>query len=406
MSGGPREVVLTGTGTVGPFGIGLEALAGALAAGEPLGRPIEAPAAYRAGRGARTAARVPPVDLGAWVSPREARRMSRPSCFATAAARMALESAALAPDGARGLDTAICLSTAFGPGVFTEQLISQILEEGPRAASPFLFTDCVASAPAGQVAIHLGARGANMTICQREAGPLLAVIEGALAVAHGHAACCLVGAVDEAGGILHVFLDRMRALARAARGVREAPRPMDRRRNGVLLGEGSTVVVLETPERARARGARVFARVRAWARAFDPTASRSSWGTGATGLAHTLRRALRSAGLDLASIGAIVSGASGSTDGDRLEARVLQELFGRRSLPPLVAPKAVTGEYGGHPIAAAVLATCGAEFARPRQCTQPDLDVRLHRGRLDAARVLVSGLAAGGAAAWLVLERA
>jgi 3-oxoacyl-[acyl-carrier-protein] synthase II len=324
--------------------------------------------------------------------------MSDLSQYAVAAARMAIEHAGLAD--VRGERTAVALSTALGPGGFTEQLARQILEKGGKAASPFLFTDCVANAAAGQVGIDLGARGPNLTICQREAGPLLALAQGRAEIAHGRADVCLAGAVDEIKPLVHALLDRFRALVRPEPHG-ELPRPFDVRRSGALAAEGATVLVLEESEKARARGARVLARVGPTARAFDATASRAGFGRDAAGLAATLDARL---GAQLAEVDCVISGASGTRAGDALEAAVL-----RRALPRpvrVLAPKAVHGEYGGGTLAAALLALAGGEFARPPACDQPDpaLGVRLGDGAGAPHRVLLSALAAGGVAAWTVLD--
>lgn len=180
-----REVVITGVGCLGPYGLGLDALRTALANGTALGKPIDRSAGYHRRNAATLVGACGPLDLSPWLSPQAARRMSDLSQYGIAAARMALQHAALAePPKER---TAVTIATAFGPGDFTEQLARQILEKGGKAASPFLFTDCVANAAAGQIAIDLGVRGANTTICQREAGPLLALAQGADDIARGRA---------------------------------------------------------------------------------------------------------------------------------------------------------------------------------------------------------------------------
>lgn len=405
MLSGP--VVITGLGTLSSAGVGREALAAALAAGLPRTLPIDHPPGYVRRGGVTVAARCAGLDLGRWLDAGRARRMSAPSRFAVAAARMALEDAGLPLRPGRGVRS-VAIATAFGAGVFTESLLTEIVTGGPRTASPFLFTDCVANAPAGQIAIDVQATGANATIVQREAGPLLALIEGAASVASGRSDACLVGHVDEVGPLAHAVLDRMGALCPPDADGRVRPRPFGARRRGFVFGEGATVVVLEQEPAVAERGGRALARVVAAARAFDATAPRADWGTGAQALASRLRAALDRAGVPVATIGGIVSGASGSVRGDRLEALVLRRLFGDR-LPPIVVPKAVTGEYGGGNLGAALLVLAGAPCASPTPASDldPDLALGLHEGPLpqDVRRVLVSGLASGGAAAWVVLER-
>jgi 3-oxoacyl-[acyl-carrier-protein] synthase II len=177
----------------------------------------------------------------------------------------------------------------------------------------------------------------------------------------------------------------------------------------VLAGEGASVCVLEREDTAAARGARPLARFAASGAAFDPTASVSDWGDGAASLGRALRAALARAGVRTASIDRIVSGASGARRGDRLEAATLAAVWDGQALPPVVTPKAVVGEFGGGLLAAAVLAAEGAPFGRLPACEtrDPDLAVAPHDGSPLPVpqRVLISALAAGGAAAWAVLER-
>jgi 3-oxoacyl-(acyl-carrier-protein) synthase len=268
----------------------------------------------------------------------------------------------------------------------------------------------VANAPAAQVAIACRATGPNVTITQREAGPILALARAAGDVAAGRVPCALAGAADEAPPIVHAVLDRFGSLAHAEEGLDERARPFDRRRNGFLLGEGAAVLVLEDEDAARGRGAPVLARVLAAGSAFDPTASRVSWGDGAAGLGAALRRVLERAGLRPEDVDLVVSGASGAVSGDRLEALTLRAAWGASPLPPVAAPKAVVAEYGGAALAAGVLAAGGDPLGPTAgfEVADPELGLVPHDGRPLAPprRTLVTALAAGGAAAWVVLERA
>src|SRR6185436_17348563 len=148
-------------------------------------------------------------------------------------------------------------------------------------------------------------------------------------VASGKAARALAGAVEEMTPLLHALLDRFGALARPGADGAELARPFDRRRDGFLAAEGATLVHLETEESALARGARPLARVLAWGSAFDPTAPRTGWGTGAGRLA-------------------------------------------RSPLRPVLVPKATVGEYGGGFLGAAVLAAGGAPFGPTPGFAEPD----------------------------------
>ncbi|HYX24554.1 MAG TPA: beta-ketoacyl synthase N-terminal-like domain-containing protein [Thermoanaerobaculia bacterium] len=399
----PSEpVVVTGLGTLGAWGGGSDRLAAALAAGSPLTSEVDRSAGYHLPGGARRACLVPPGQLAGWLSPAESRRMSPPSKLAVAASRMALRCAGLTAPEVE--EAAVVIATAFGPSAHTEVLLKQILLEGPESASPSLFMESVANAPAAQIAIVLKARGASVTVCQREAGPLLALGLGARELAAGRARRVLAGAVDEMIPLLHALLDRFGALTRE-----EVARPFDRRRSGFLAGEGAAAVVLESEAGVAARGGRSLARVLAWGNGFDPTAPPSGWGRGHRSLARSLRRTLERAGLRPADVDLVVSGASGAREGDRLEAEVLRALWEGVPLPPVAAPKAVMGEYGGGHLAAAVLAAAGSAVGPTPGFGEPDPGlgiIPLDGSPLEPPGVvLATGLAAGGAGAWVVLGK-
>jgi len=399
--------VITGLGVVGAHGIGRASLEEALRSGRPLASEVDRSAGYHETGSSRLGALVPKLDFANWLPPAEARRLSVPSRFAVVAARMALEDAGVtAIDGRR---VTVVLATAFGALLFTEKLVRQILEEGPESAQPFYFSECVANAAAARVAIALGARGANVTITEREAGPLLALARGAQEVREGRADLAIAGSADELTALLHALLDRFRSTARAGRGRDEAARPLDAARNGVLAGEGASVCVIEREDDARTRGARVLARVAATGAAFDPTAPVSDWGGGHEALSRALRGALARERRTIETIDLIVSGASGARQGDRLESATLVAAWQGAPLPPVVTPKAVVGEFGGGLLAAAVLAAEGAHFGRPVafETRDPELHIVPHDGSPLPAphRVLITSLAAGGAASWALLER-
>lgn len=400
-------VVVTGIGVVAGRSAGIAAFAAALAEGTVPLVPIATAASYHRVGSAAHALLVDGVDLSPWVAPAAARRLSRPSVFGVAAARQALADAGLTD--VSGPRTAVIMATAFGAIAATEQIVHTAAIEGPPAVSPSVFPESVANAAGAHIAIAAGAHGANVTMVQREAGALAALGRGADEIARGRADCALVGATEEMRPVLHAYLDRCAALARPDGTTPEVARPFDARRDGFLAAEGAAVLVLEAEDRARARGARLYARVRAHARAFDPTASRAGFGRDAHRLGDAVRAMLARAGTSVAAIDRVVSGASGAIAGDRLEAGALAAAWQDRALPPMTTPKRVTGEYAGGFLAAAVLATTGVACPPDGDgAADPALPVTPPTQPLHgpAALTLVTSLASGGAASWVLLESA
>ena len=402
-------VVVSGVGTVSAHGVGLDALGAALAEGRPKLTTVERFAEAHLPGSARMALLATDQDLSRWVPMRIGRRMSALSRYAVAAARSAIDHAGLEIPDEPDPGMSTCLASSYGPSRFIQGLLDQIHTDGPEAMSPFMFTECVANAASSQVSIQCKASGPSVMICQKEAGPLMAVARGLAEVRSGRVRRALVGAVEEVTPLAHALLDRFRALARPRSGAVEQARPFDRRRNGFFAAEGATVAVLEAEEDARARGAQPLARLLAFGGGFDSTATRVGWGRDPGIMAIALRRCLDRCVISPGEIDVIVSGASGSRAGDRLEALTLKRVWDGLKMPPILVPKAVTGEYGGAFLGAAILATAGASFGRAVGAEEPDpeLGVAPHDGTElpSARRFLVSSLASGGSAAWLVLER-
>ncbi|MEO1366599.1 MAG: beta-ketoacyl synthase N-terminal-like domain-containing protein [Acidobacteriota bacterium] len=407
-----RRTVIAGWGYVGPTGAGTAAARAAFEEGALPLTEVDRTGGYHRdlpdGRGSRHAALVPTEALAGLIPPRKLRRMSPPSRFAVAATKQAaspwLEAADA--DGEPAPLTAVVSSTGFGPSSYTEELLRQIFLDQPTSASPFLFTEAVANAPAAQAALELRARGPNITVTQREVGPLLAMGRARRLLEAGRVERALVVAVDEVNPLLHAALDRFGALA-GSRGGAEVPAPFDRRRRGPVIGEGAAAVALESESAARARGGGPFWWLRAQVGAFDPTAPMTAWGRRPDALADDLRRGLGRQGVTLDGVDAVLCGASGSVGGDRAEAGVLRALFGD-SMPPVLAPKALGAEHGGALLGGAMWLLDGGRFALPPGFEEPDprCGVVPFGDDIPAPRrVLVGALAVGGAAAWMMLER-
>ena len=348
---------------------------------------------------------VPPEATRAWIKPLVARRMSLPSRFAVCAARMAVHDALLGSEATpwnAGPRAAVCLGNTWGSTAYSLKLLQQIEERGPEAISPYLFMETVANAPAGQVALEHCIEGPNLTLTQREASDLSSVVRGAAMVATGRADHVLAGGVGEMSPILHAILSRFGALT----GERNS-QPFGKERDGMVPAEGSTIFVLESEGSALARGATIHARLKAWGRGNDPSASATDWGTGVAGLAEALRSALDRFEVAPETVERVVSGASGTTRGDALEARVLQATFGSE-LPQVLTPKAISGEYGGSFLASSLWAsrTDVIPGGPAQDMADPDLGLVAATGNLKPARrSLITSLASGGPAAWLVLDR-
>ncbi|MEO8586077.1 MAG: beta-ketoacyl synthase N-terminal-like domain-containing protein [Acidobacteriota bacterium] len=338
-----KAPVITGAAAVTALGRTLAETRAALAAGRSAVAPVGEEGAPAA-RDRSDAARIGAFTTEPELAKGKARRLDRGSQYAVVAVRQVLADAGYTLAG-REERTGILLGTgSAGVGPLTE-FERQMAVESPDAASPFLFPNTVANAPASQAAIEVGIKGPNVTIIQKDPAALNALFYGRMLLADGRADALLVGAADEWNLVYHRGYESVRA-------TRTAARP------GFVLGEGAAVVLVESEESARARGARIDARVAGIASKGTPVSPHVRRADPAV-LARAIRDALAEAHLLPEQIGLVHLSRNGSPFTDAAEEAALHDVFGT-NLPPTVAVKDSLGENPA--IGAIQLALAAAEL--------------------------------------------
>lgn len=403
------RIAITGIGVVAPGAIGIDAFRAVLARGHSAVGEIDR--FDTTGLSAHRAALVRDFKPRDFIAPMKLRRMNALSRYAMAAARLAMDDrgSPVADPAATG----VALGTAFGPVQTSVDYMQEYVEKGAALAPPQLFAESVANAPASHIAIEWGLRGFNFTVTQRESSALSAAMIACSQLLKGSARTVLIAGVEEANEMLFSVLDRLGALAHDADGVAEASRPFDRRRNGLVLGEGSAALIAEPLQEriATAESPRVYGYFAGFGIARDTTATVSDWGSDPNALVTAMRAAIEDADLALGDIDAIYASANSTRHADALEYLAIQQLFGDRT-PPVVATKGYFGEYaaaGALQIVAALLATdeqklhasCGFEEG------DAPMSIEVVRERRPAAlrNVLVNSLSAGGGIVSAVVSR-
>lgn len=403
-----RRVVVTGIGLVTPLGIGRDDFFQRLLAGESAAAPI---ASFDASRfPSKRAAEVRGFSPTDFISPRNARRMDRLSQMAAASARMALDDAGIAVDPGNRDRIGIILGTAFGSTEVATGFAGTLFTEGPRFVSPLQVPNTVMNAPAGHAAIELGVRGVNSTVNHREASAETAIAFAASDIRKGRADAVLTGGVEIVSEFFFEMLHYFKALSPDDGGP-EAARPFDADRNGPVVGEGAGVLCLESLESAEARGATILGEVLGWGMSSAP-APPNDWPSDPRGPAAAMERAIQSAGLTPADIGAVSASANGGRNLDRLEADALVEVFGEAHGAPLVTSiKGAVGESfssGGIRSAAMALSLREGVFPPTLGLGRPirDLSFVMDKSRFASTTIgMVNGFSSGGTFASLILKR-
>lgn len=335
------EAAVTGVGLVTPAGIGVEENWAAVCAP----KPAAALDPELDGVPVRLSCRVPGFDPAAHLGGRRAHRLDRCVQLALVAAREALGDAGLDPAAWDGARVGVVLGCGLG-GVGTVEREHQVLrDEGAQWVSPLLLAMHPANMLAGQVAVEFGARGPNLVVSNACTSGTTAIGVARDLLALDRCDIVLTGAGEAPVTPLTIAgFAQAGALSRRHDEPARASRPFDADRDGFVAGEGAGVLVLERPEHARARGARVRARIvghGASADAHHITAPHP----GGRGIEAALRAALADAGATPGDVAHVNAHGTGTPMNDLTEAAAL-----RRVLPgtPLVtSTKGVTGHLIG-----------------------------------------------------------
>lgn len=333
----PRALV-TGAGTINPLGSSVKETWEALLEGRSGIGPLEQDWAGQLP--VKIAGQVT-ADLSEHLSTREMKRMDRCSQLALIAAREAWAQA-----GAPEVDPerfAVVIGSAYGGLGSTIEQDRVLAESGPRKVSPHTLTRLMVNGPAAWVSIDLGARGGARTPVSACASGAEAIVQAAEMIRSGAADVVIAGGVDASVNDLVITgFSQIRALSTRSDDPKLASRPFDGGRDGFVLAEGAGVVVLESEEHARARGAAVLGAVAGGAVtsdandivAADPAMQR-----------RVMQKALDSAGMRPADIGFVHAHATSTPVGDRLEGQAINAVFGADV--PVTSTKGHTGHLLG-----------------------------------------------------------
>lgn len=400
------SVAVTGLGAVTPLGPDVAALQEGLLSGRSGVRLLEGePWDQLPARLAAT------VDLTGRLDRVEARTLDRVQQLALVAAREAWADAGSPEVEPERL--AVIVGSGIGGALTILGQADVLRESGPRRVSPHLVPMLMPNGPAATVGLELGARGGVHT-------PVSACASGAEAIAQ---ALDLLrsGRVDVvvAGGseaCIHPLplagFAQMRALSTRHDEPEAASRPYDKARDGFVLGEGAGIVVLETEEHARARGARIHGWVAGAATTSDAHHVTAPDPSG-EGAARSIVLALRDAGLTATDIGHVNAHATSTPLGDVAEVRALHAALGDHR-PVVTATKSCTGHLlgaaGAVEAVATVLALRDGLVPAIRNLDnlddEADLDVvRLEPRRLQHDAALSTSFGFGGHDVSLVLCR-
>lgn len=345
------DVVITGLGVTSPIGIGHQVFWESLVSGVS---GVEVREAYRDTRWPfRIAAPVKDFSGKQFIKPRKAIKiMCAPIQYGCAAASMAVEHANL---DSQSVDPDR-IATVFGTETFfadpTE--VADVFkrctvdkdyqhdrwgEFAMREIQPLWMLKYLPNMAASHISIALDARGPSNSICQGEASGLLALIEAASLIKRGAADVVVAGGTGSKMATTAILYRGTHLLSNRIDEPEKASRPFDVDRDGMVVGEGSGAIVIESAQHAKARGATVLATLSGWARSFlNPNSDQY-----ADALAANYRAAIENASLETKDISLVNAHAAGSVHFDAIEAQAIRNVLPDK---PVVAHKSNFGNIG------------------------------------------------------------
>ncbi|MBL6919818.1 MAG: beta-ketoacyl-ACP synthase II [Puniceicoccaceae bacterium] len=265
-----QRVVITGIGTVTSYGDGIEALWDNLLAGKS---GIDSVKSFdTADYPSKVGSECLHFDAAQYMDPKEARRNDRYTQFAVAASRLALKDAGIEDTSTLEADRfGVLIGSGIGGMITIQTQSRKLYEGGPRRVSPFMIPSLIANIASGVVAIEVGARGPNFGIVSACASGTHSIGEAFHMLRDGESDIMLAGgseaAITELG---YAGFCSMKAMSTSYNDdPTTASRPFEKGRDGFIMGEGSGVLVMETLQHAKARGANIICEIAGYSATCD-----------------------------------------------------------------------------------------------------------------------------------------
>ena len=345
-------------------------------------------------------------DIEEHIPKKEARRMDRFTQYAVVAAREAVNDAKLEINDSTADKIGVWIGSGIGGMETFEISHSQLLNRGPRRVSPFFVPMLIPDMATGQVSIDLGAKGPNGSTVTACATGTNSIGEAFKIIQRGDADAMITGGTE--APITHMALAGFSASrALSTNDDKEtACRPFQEGRDGFIMGEGAGIVVLESLESAKARGAQIYAEVVGYGSTGDAYHITAPAPEGEGG-SRAMQAAIDDAGIEAKDIQYLNAHGTSTPVGDLTEIQAIKNTFGE-------AAKSLTGHLlgatGGLEAIFSALSIRDSRIAPTIHADSPDpecdLDIVPNKAEdLDITYAMSNSLGFGGHNAVLVLKK-
>ncbi len=409
-----NRVVVTGLGVISPVGNDVATMWKALCEGKSGVGPLTTfdASAYDA----RIAAEVKGFDPMVYgISVKDARRIEKFIQYALAGARQAVTDAGIDFEKEDRDRIGVCVGSGIGSLRIIEEEHKVLLQKGPSRISPFLIPSLIVNEAAGHIAIKYGLHGSNTCVTTACASGTHALGDALRILQRGDADVMIAGGTESCIVPLGVGgFCALKALSTRNDEPQKASRPFDRERTGFVMGEGCGIVVLETLEHARKRGAKIYAEFAGYGASCDAYHITAPDPEG-YGASLAIKWAVKDAKLNFEDVDYVNAHGTSTKMNDAVETAAIKKAFGDHAGKVMVSStKSMTGHLlgaaGGLEFVISVLAvnegivppTINYEFPDP-EC---DLDYVPNTARETEVQVAISNsLGFGGHNATVLVQK-
>ena len=341
-----RRVVVTGIGTINPLANNVENSWSNLISGKS---GIDNITSFdTTNLPVKFAGEVKDFDANDYMGKQHARKLDRSAHLSIFAAEQALLDAGLDTESRLGDQVGIVLGTGIGGIGATEDAVRIYDTRGPSRINPLAITQLMPNSSTGQVAIRFGIEGPSLTITTACAASANSVGEAKNLIERGVVDTVIAGGTESGTTPMTIgAFAQIRALSTNNESPKEACRPFDKNRDGFVMAEGSTILVLENEETAKKRGAKIYGYVDGYGSTTDAyhITAPSEGGEGAV---RAMKKALKDAGVNKEEINYINAHGTSTPINDKNETMAIKSVFGENAKSTTISStKSMTGHLLG-----------------------------------------------------------
>lgn len=283
-----------------------------------------------------------------YIPRKDAHRMDRFAQLAVAASHEAIKSSGLQISNANYDNIGVVIGSGIGGLTTLYEQTKILIEKGPSRVSPFLAPMMISDIAAAQISISLGVKGPNFcttSACSSGSDAIGAAYE---LIRHGDVDIMICGGTEAIINPIGVSaFNALKALSTRNDAPQQASRPFDAQRDGFIISEGATVLILESLEHARSRGAKIMGELIGYGATADSFHVTQPLESG-EGAAKAMKAAIKKAGIANTEIEYISAHGTSTPLNDRMETRAIKSVFGDYARKiPISATKSMLGHMIG-----------------------------------------------------------